>query len=152
MLRELPAPAAACSALGQLRFPQQRAKRGQLGIWRASRQAKPRKMERPSCSTAPASAVLRGGSVAARCFHLLLLFLKGFVMLCELGVTPASQPYGKGFTAFQTDEQFLGARLQTLRFQDQQTDLGQVPAPRSTLLALLWFSLVWVTKVWRGIS
>lgn len=68
-------------------------------------------------------------------------------MLCELGVTPASQAYGKGFMAFQTDEQFLGARLQTLRFQDQQTDLGQVPAPRSTLLALLWFSLVWVTKV-----
>lgn len=54
-------------------------------------------MERPSCNTAPASAVLRGASRAARCFHLLILFLKGFVMLCELGVTPASQAYGRGF-------------------------------------------------------
>lgn len=71
-------------------------------------------------------------------------------------LSPATECTGQTLmsltTAFKTDEQFLSARLQSLRFRDQQTDLGQVPAPRSTLLALLWFSLVWVTKVWRGIS
>lgn len=37
LLKELPAPVAAGSALGRLCFPRQRAKRGQMGIWRASR-------------------------------------------------------------------------------------------------------------------